>query len=123
MSIDQLTEYAKNGQLVLHLDDAAFDKLISACDGYMDALRDLKQDAAALSRYPLGLAEDKLASGRALSDAFQRKADGGGSTSASGTFQSHKDQVEAMKTLFVALRSAYRSTEQNNVANLQGHGR
>lgn len=122
MSIDQLTEYAKSGQLVLHLDDAAFDKLISACDGYIDALRDLKQDAAALSRYPLGLAEDKLASGRALSEAFQKKADGG-TTSASSTFQSHKDQVEAMKTLFVALRSAYRSTEQSNTANLQGHGR
>jgi len=122
MSIDQLTEYAKSGQLVLHLDDAAFDKLISACDGYIDALRDLKQDAAALSRYPLGLAEDKLASGRALSEAFQKKADGG-TASAGSTFQSHKDQVEAMKTLFVALRSAYRATEQNNAANLQGHGR
>ncbi|WJR35529.1 hypothetical protein P3F83_09290 [Mycobacteroides immunogenum] len=122
MSIDQLTEYAKSGQLVLHLDDAAFDKLVSACDGYIDALRDLKQDAAALSRYPLGLAEDKLASGRALSEAFHNKAEGG-TASASGTFQSHKDQVEAMKTLFVALRSAYRSVEQNNAANLQGHGR
>jgi hypothetical protein len=122
MSIDQLTEYAKSGQLVLHLDDAAFDKLISACDGYIDALRDLKQDSATLSRYPLGLAEDKLASGRALSDAFQKKADGG-LTSAGGTFQSHKDQVEAMKTLFVALRSTYRATEQNNAANLQGPGR
>ncbi|SHU34350.1 hypothetical protein [Mycobacteroides abscessus] len=116
MSADRLVENAKNGSLVLHLEDGAIDQVISACDAYIGALKDLKRDAQDLGTYQLGFAELKLESGRALSNAFQMKADRGQS-SAADAFESHRQQVEEMKSLFVAIRNSYRTTEANNASN------
>ncbi|NGX07374.1 hypothetical protein [Mycobacteroides franklinii] len=116
MSLENLKQNAKDGRLVLHLEDSAIDHIISACDAYIGALKDLKRDAQDLSTYPLGFAELKLDSGRALAEAFQKKADGGRMTAAD-TFESHKQQVEEMKTLFVAVRNGYRTTEANTTSN------
>ncbi|BAX97149.1 hypothetical protein MSTE_01832 [Mycobacteroides stephanolepidis] len=122
MSIDQLTENAKNGSLVLHLEDGAIDKILAACDEYIQALGDLFRDASDLSTYQLGFAEGHLGSGATLAQAFQAKA-AGGKNSAASSFQSHIDQVEEMKALFVALRRGYHSTEANNTTRFGPHGR
>ncbi|MGL5442065.1 MAG: hypothetical protein ACRDDJ_06325, partial [[Mycobacterium] stephanolepidis] len=74
MSIDQLTENAKNGSLVLHLEDGAIDKILAACATYKRSLEDLSQQAEALSGYPLGFSEGHLSSGARLANAFQQKA-------------------------------------------------
>lgn len=121
MSVDRLVENARNGSLVLHLEDGAIDKILSACDAYTQALGDLFRDASDLSTYRLGFAEGHLDSGQTLATAFQGKASGG-INSAASSFQSHIDQVEEMKTLFVALRRGYRSTEANNTNRFGPHG-
>lgn len=121
MSVENLKQNAVNGSLVLHLEDGAIDSILAACDAYIAALADLRRDARDLSTFPLGFAETKLESGRALAEAFQMKADGGRTTAAE-TFQSHKDQVEEMKTLFIALRRGYKATDQSNANTFQGFG-
>lgn len=118
-SMDQLTEYAKNGELVLHLDDEAFDKLIRACDVYIDELNNLHRQATDLALHPLGF--EHLESGAQLAKAFQNKA-GGDFNSAASTFTSHIDRVEELKTLFVAIRNAHRNTEENNADKFTGNG-
>ncbi|MFD6199552.1 MULTISPECIES: hypothetical protein [Mycobacteriaceae] len=121
MSADQLVTNAKSGALVLHLEDGAIDNILAACDAYIQALGDLFRDASDLSTYQLGFAEGHLSSGAQLAQAFQAKASGGKSSAAS-SFQSHIDQVEEMKTLFVALRRGYQSTEANNTTRFGPHG-
>ncbi|AMT70615.1 hypothetical protein [Mycobacteroides immunogenum] len=116
MSLDNLKQSAANGSLVLHLDGDVIDQVIRACDAYIGALKDLKRDAQDLATYQLGFAELKLESGRALANAYQLKADRGHS-SAADAFESHKQQVEEMKSLFVAIRKDYRGTEANNASN------
>lgn len=118
-SMDQLTEYAKNGELVLHLDDEAFDKLIRACDVYIDDLHDLHRKATDLSYHPIGC--EHLESGAQLAKVFQDKA-GADFNSAASTFTSHIERVEEMKTLFVAIRAAHRQTEDANTSNIKGIG-
>lgn len=118
-SMDQLTEYAKNGELVLHLDDEAFDKLIRACDVFIDDLHGLRRQALEMSYHPLGF--EHLESGAVLAKTFQEKA-GGDFDSAASTFASHIERVEEMKTLFVAIRAAHRHTEGANTSNIKGVG-
>lgn len=118
-SMDQLTEYAKNGELVLHLDDEAFDKLIRACDVYIDDLHDLHRKATDLSYHPIGC--EHLESGAQLAKVFQDKA-GADFNSAASTFTSHIERVGEMKTLFVAIRAAHRHTEEANTSNIKGAG-
>lgn len=121
MSLDNLKQSAANGSLVLHLEDGAITKIINACEDYAKALGRLKQQASALSTYPLGFAEGHLDSGAKLAQAFQEKA-AGGSNSAETTFQSHIDQVEDMKSLFAAIQSSYKSMDTNNARNFGPHG-
>ncbi|MFV8279848.1 hypothetical protein ACNQPY_26360 [Mycobacteroides abscessus] len=118
-SMDQLTEYAKNGELVLHLDDEAFDQLIRACDVFIDDLHDLHRKATDLSYHPIGC--EHLDSGAQLAKVFQNKA-GGDFNSAASTFTSHIERVEEMKTLFIAIRAAHRQTEEANAAKFKGNG-
>ncbi|RIR17565.1 hypothetical protein [Mycobacteroides abscessus] len=113
MSLEDLKQNAADGRLVLHLDDGAITKIINACEDYSRALAQLKQQARALSTYPLGFAEAHLNSGAKLTQAFQEKA-AGATTSADATFQSHVDQVEEMKSLFVALQNGYKSMDGSN---------
>ncbi|MBA0048512.1 hypothetical protein [Mycobacteroides sp. LB1] len=122
MSLENLKQNAKDGRLVLHLEDGAIDAIIAACGDYVQALDDLRRDAQDLSGYPLGFAEARLSSGAALAQAFQQKASGS-LTSADNTFKSHIDQVEEMKTLFAALRKGYKATDANNANNFGQQGR
>ncbi|MGV0583828.1 hypothetical protein [Mycobacteroides chelonae] len=122
MSLDDLKQNAKDGRLVLHLEDGAIDNILAACDSYYRALENLKQDAEDLSGYPLGFAEGHLSSGAKLAKAFQEKAAGSG-TSAAATFKSHMAEVEDMKALFLAIRQGYKSTEANNANNFGSYGR
>lgn len=121
MSIDQLTEYAQSGQLVLHLDPEKFDEIIKACDAYLDELMELQGDAQSLSQYKLGCAEDHLPSGARLAQFFQSKA-AGGHNSAESTFQSHIERVQEMKGLFHALRTNIQSTDSGNAKTFNTHG-
>ncbi len=120
MSLDNLKQNASNGSLVLHLEDGTITKIIHACEDYARALGQLKQQARALSTYPLGFAETHLNSGATLAQAFQEKA-AGGTTSADVTFQSHIDQVEEMKSLFAAIHSGYKAMEANNAHSFGPH--
>lgn len=122
MSLDNLKQSAANGSLVLHLEDTAIDNVIAACDAYYRALENLKQDAEDLSGYPLGFAEGHLSSGAQLAKAFQEKASGS-TTSAATTFKSHMAEVEDMKSLFLAIRQGYKSTEANNTNSFGSYGR
>ncbi|ANA96974.1 Uncharacterised protein [Mycolicibacterium phlei] len=113
---------AQAGKLTLSLNTEEFDKLITACDVYIEALRDLRDDAWNLSVHPLGFSEGHLDSGKQLAQAFQRKA-AGGSNSAESTFLSHIDQVEEMKSLFIAVRSSIMQTDASNAHSFGEHGR
>lgn len=113
MGIEGLINSAKDGNLVLHMDDEAFDRLITACDVYIDDLKDLYRQAMALADKPLGFSEDHLDSGAQLAKIFQKKA-GAAQDSAAATFMSHIERVEEMKTLFLASRSSYQQMEANN---------
>lgn len=120
--LQQAIEYARAGQLALHVDDEAFDKLIKACDEYIDSLRALRRNATNLSYHPLGFSEDHLPSGAQLARKFQEKA-GGPTNSAAETFTSHIEQVEEFKTLFLAARSSFRQMEDHNTRGFkQGDG-
>ncbi|AMU74918.1 hypothetical protein PP633_10010 [Mycobacteroides abscessus] len=121
MSADRLVENAKNGSLVLHLEDGAIDNILAACDTYKRALENLSQQAEALSGYPLGFSEGHLSSGAKLANAFQQKA-AGGPTSAAATFKSHMTQVQEMEGLFVALRRGYASMDANNAGSYGRNG-
>ncbi|SIA36899.1 hypothetical protein [Mycobacteroides abscessus] len=118
MSIENLINNANSGQLVLHMDDEAFNQLITACDTYVDSLRELHSDATNLSYHPLGFSEDHLPSGAKLAREFQNKA-GAPENSAAATFKSHIDRVEEFKSLFIAARKAYQQTEEHNTRNFQ----
>lgn len=121
MSLDDLKQNAKDGRLVLHLEDGAIDNILAACVAYKQALKDLTQDAEILSTYPLGFSEGHLGSGAALAKAFQLKASGDGS-SATKAFQSHIDQVDEMMDLFTALRRGYKATDASNASSFGSHG-
>ncbi|MBF9351767.1 hypothetical protein BKG80_22515 [Mycobacteroides chelonae] len=121
MSVDQLIENAKNGSLVLHLEDGAIDKILAACATYKRSLEDLSQQAEALSGYPLGFSESHLSSGAKLANAFQQKA-AGGPASAAATFQSHMTQVQEMESLLLALRRGYTSMDANNASGYGHNG-
>ncbi|EHM23320.1 hypothetical protein [Mycobacteroides abscessus] len=113
---------AQAGKLTLSLNTEEFDKLITACDVYIDALRDLRDNAVNVSVHPLGFSEAHLDSGKQLAQAFQRKA-AGGPNSAESSFLSHIDQVEEMKSLFVAIRSSIMQTDAGNAHKFDQHGR
>lgn len=113
MSIEDLINNANNGQLVLRMDDEAFNELIKACDVYRDRLEDLYNDAKSLGHHPLGFSEEHLDSGKQLAQKFQEKA-GAPEDSAAATFQSHIERVEEMKSLFLSARAAYRRMEEDN---------
>jgi len=118
MSIEDLISNANAGQLVLHMDDEAFNQLITACDTYVDSLRDLHRDATNLSYHRLGFSEDHLPSGAQLAREFQDKA-GAPQNSAAAIFKSHIDRVEEFKSLFIAARKAYQQTEEHNARNFK----
>lgn len=118
MGIEDLINNAKSGQLVLHMDDEAFSKLITACDVYIDDLKDLYRKAMALADKPLGFSEDHLDSGAQLARKLQEKA-GAPENSAAATFMSHIERVEDMKTLFLATRSGFREMETNNARSFK----
>ncbi|OHU71409.1 hypothetical protein BKG86_17305 [Mycobacteroides chelonae] len=123
MGFEDLINNAKDGNLVLHMDDEAFSKLITACDVYIDELKDLHRKAMALADKPLGFSEDHLDSGAQLARIFQEKA-GATQNSAAATFLSHVEQVEEMKTLFLATRTGFREMEANNARKFApGNGR
>lgn len=111
MGIEDLINNANAGQLVLHMDDEAFDKLITACDAYIDDLHDLHRKANELAWHKLGA--ESLPSGQRLAEIFRDKASGP-TNSAASTFASHIEQAENFKTLFLAARSAYRQTDEHN---------
>lgn len=120
--LQQAIENARAGKLTLSLNTAEFDKLITACDVYIESLRDLQYDAVSLSAHPLGFSEDHLDSGKQLAQLFQRKA-AGGPSSAESTFLSHIEQAEEMKSLFIAIRSSVAQTDASNAHNFDQHGR
>ncbi|BAX96082.1 hypothetical protein MSTE_00747 [Mycobacteroides stephanolepidis] len=120
--LQQAIENARAGRLTLSLNTDEFDKLITACDVYIEALRDLQYDAVNLSVHPLGFSEDHLGSGKQLAQLFQRKA-AGEPNSAESTFLSHIEQAEEMKALFIAVRSSIVQTDASNANNFGQHGR
>ncbi|SHY85886.1 Uncharacterised protein [Mycobacteroides abscessus subsp. bolletii] len=113
MGIGSLINNANAGQLVLHMDDEAFNGLIKACDTYIDQLNDLHTQATDLSYHPPGFSEDHLSSGAQLAKKFQEKA-GAPENSAAATFKSHIARVEEFKALFIAARTSYHQMEDHN---------
>lgn len=118
MGIEDLINNARAGQLALHMDDEAFNKLVTACDVYIDDLNDLYRQAMALADKPLGFSEGHLQSGADLARKFQEKASAPGN-SAAATFKSHIDAAENFKTLFLAARAAYRQTDEHNASGFK----
>lgn len=118
MGIEDLINNAKAGQLALHMDDEAFNNLVTACDVYIDDLNDLYRQAMALADKPLGFSEDHLQSGADLARKFQEKA-GAPTNSAAATFKSHIEAAENFKTLFLAARTAYHQTDQHNAGGFK----
>ena len=118
MGIEDLINNAKAGELVLHMDDEAFSKLVTACEVYIDDLKGLYLQAMALGDKPLGFSEQHLQSGADLARKFQEKASAA-ENSAAATFKSHIVQAEEFKSLFLATRNGYRQTEEHNTRSFK----